>query len=161
MSEAHFIFLDALTDQKATVRMRALKNQKYTDWDVLLYGIPENNNNGNTVFATMWIPILALQFCIIVILMLHVYFTSTIMLGHLLQYLKLTDYRVVFSILFSKAELLVAPSIDINYSVVFYINSRMLYFWVQPMELLLVNGPSLHSIPWHLCKLHQVPSAMY
>lgn len=36
----HLIFMDPATENKVSVRFRALQNNIYTDWDVTLFGIP-------------------------------------------------------------------------------------------------------------------------
>ena len=51
VTEAHFIFVDPLTSASASVRLRALRKQKYTDWDVLLYGIPQMTDGKEVVIC--------------------------------------------------------------------------------------------------------------
>jgi hypothetical protein len=47
------IFVDPMLDTKVSVRARGLKEQPYTDWDVLLYGIPLSDT-GKEVVVTWY-----------------------------------------------------------------------------------------------------------
>jgi hypothetical protein len=49
------IFVDPLLNTKVSVRARGLKNMSYTDWDVLLYGIPLSDK-GKEVVVTWFTP---------------------------------------------------------------------------------------------------------
>jgi hypothetical protein len=49
------IFVDPLLNTKVSVRARGLKNMTYTDWDVLLYGIPLSDK-GKEVVVTWFTP---------------------------------------------------------------------------------------------------------
>jgi hypothetical protein len=49
------IFVEPLLNTKVSVRARGLKNMSYTDWDVLLYGIPLSDK-GKEVVVTWFTP---------------------------------------------------------------------------------------------------------
>jgi hypothetical protein len=49
------IFVDPLLNTKVSVRARGLRYQQYTDWDVLLYGIPFSDK-GKEVIVTWYTP---------------------------------------------------------------------------------------------------------
>ena len=45
------IFVDPLQDTKVSVRARGLRYQAYTDWDVLLYGVPKGDKGKEVIVA--------------------------------------------------------------------------------------------------------------
>ena len=55
VQEIHFIFVEPVKGHKVSLRFRGYVNQPFTEWEVVLYGIPLSNQ-GKEVVVTWWSP---------------------------------------------------------------------------------------------------------